>query len=456
MGNSSTKLAEKCSLLTKDEVPLVASSFKLVSKNSDRIKEDDLMKFWGSQMDPRLAQYITNFLFGALGSRSSVVEFQKFAELYVYCVRGSVDERISVLLTCLGHSGSESADIAYPLIKEYVEAVVSSYMRALRLECGPRFKSWESKGFRIIKECIQKLADSLVYDVVQPGTQKVTRVDAERWLQSNPTFLKMLEHVFSHLYNYRSTKSPQEEPVAVRKSLVTESALLPYCEGLEYVPDFPATTDITQILYINSNLPTQHQEKWRFLFSSQIHGESFSTLLGRIMDQGPTVIIVEDTNGYVFGGFASASWCLSANFAGNTSTFLFTLRPKMRCFESTTYNDHYQYLNLHQQTMPNGLGMGGQHNYWGLWLDSEYGFGECSESCTTFKGYSQMSANKRFKIRNVEVWAVGEKPSTESDEESSQKSPGRSVLQGNTETKAILEMAGKRQYSEGIRDEFFE
>ena len=43
MGNSSTKLAERCSLLTKDEVPIVASSFKLVSKNSDRIKEDDLI-----------------------------------------------------------------------------------------------------------------------------------------------------------------------------------------------------------------------------------------------------------------------------------------------------------------------------------------------------------------------------------------------------------------------------
>lgn len=43
MGNSSTKLAEKCSLLSKDEVPVVASSFKFVSKNSERIKEDDLM-----------------------------------------------------------------------------------------------------------------------------------------------------------------------------------------------------------------------------------------------------------------------------------------------------------------------------------------------------------------------------------------------------------------------------
>lgn len=43
MGNSSTKLAEKCMLLHRDEVPIVASSFKLVSKNSDRIKEDELM-----------------------------------------------------------------------------------------------------------------------------------------------------------------------------------------------------------------------------------------------------------------------------------------------------------------------------------------------------------------------------------------------------------------------------
>lgn len=54
--------------------------------------------------------------------------------------------------------------------------------------------------------------------------------------------------------------------------------------------------------------------------------------------------------------------------------------------------------------------MGGQFNYWGLWLDSEYGHGECSESCTTFKNYNQLAASKKFEIRNIEVWAVGEKP----------------------------------------------
>lgn len=118
MGNSSTKLAEKCSLLHKNEVPIVASSFKLVSKNSERIKEDELKRFWGTQMDPRLSQYITNFLFGPLGNRNPVVEFQRFAELYVYCVRGTVDERITLLMASLGQGEQKPSEITYPLIKE--------------------------------------------------------------------------------------------------------------------------------------------------------------------------------------------------------------------------------------------------------------------------------------------------------------------------------------------------
>lgn len=76
-------------------------------------------KFWGSQMDPRLAQYITNFLFGPLGQRAAFVDLPRFAELYVYTVRGTLEERINVLLCSLGQSpDSESTEIAYPLIKE--------------------------------------------------------------------------------------------------------------------------------------------------------------------------------------------------------------------------------------------------------------------------------------------------------------------------------------------------
>lgn len=452
-------------MLEKSELPLIASSFRIVSKNSDKCKEEELMKFWGSQMDPRLAQYITNFLFGPLGQRATFVDLPRFAELYVYTVRGTLDERITVLLGSLGQPpDSESTEIAYPLIKEYVEAVVSSYMRAIRLEGGPEFKSWESRGFRIVKECIQKLAESLVYDVVQQGTQKVTRADAERWLSKNPIFLKMLEHVFSHLYNYRSVKNSSEErkkddsddSKSRRKENFPQQevvlhAMLPLCEGLQYMPDYPAFTDLSQMLFVNANLPKAQQHKWRFLFSSQIHGESFSTLLGRIVDQGSTVVIVEDSNGYIFGGYATAPWALGPNYVGDDNSFLFTLRPKMRCFPSTGYNPHYQYLNLHQQTMPNGMGMGGQHNYWGLWLDCEYGIGECSESCTTYKGYFQMSATKKFTVRNIEVWGVGEKP-VKDDDEPERNSSG-SILDGNADSKAMLKLSGREQYSDGYREE---
>lgn len=69
-------------------------------------------------MDPRLAQPITNYLFGPLGNRSPVVDFQRFAELFVYCVRGTIDERISVLMASLGQTEQEPSEIAYPLIKE--------------------------------------------------------------------------------------------------------------------------------------------------------------------------------------------------------------------------------------------------------------------------------------------------------------------------------------------------
>lgn len=81
----------------------------------------------------------------------------------------------------------------------------------------------------------------------------------------------------------------------------------------------------------------------------------FFLFIGRIVNQGPSVVVVEDRNGYIFGGFAPANWELGPKFFGDDSSFLFTLAPRMRVFPSTGYNKHFQYLNLHQQTLPNGL-----------------------------------------------------------------------------------------------------
>lgn len=85
------------------------------------------------------------------------------------------------------------------------------------------------------------------------------------------------------------------------------------------------------------------------------HSSTFILTSGRIVNQGPSVLIVEDSFGYIFGGFAPGNWELCPKFYGDNSCFLFTLAPRMRVFPSTGYNQHFQYLNLHQQTLPNGL-----------------------------------------------------------------------------------------------------
>lgn len=373
----------------------------------------------------------------------------------MYCTRGTIEERTRVLYLVIGADpGDATADLAYPPIREFVEAVCSSFLRAVKLQNGAEYQSWESKGFRICSEFVQKLAESLSSDiVVQRGAQKVTRNDAEKWFQRNPSFGAMLEYLFKHLYSLRP---PQKQSSAgddlkdEGRRPITSDCLLPVqTSGLEYVPDYPAFIDISQLIFVNINLPAKMRSKWRFLFSSQMHGESFSTLLGRIVEQGPTVLIIEDTNGHIFGGFAPEEWKIGPNFVGDDSAFLFTLKPKMRCFPATQYNDHYQYLNLYMKTMPNGLGMGGQFDYWGLWLDEEYGNGRCSETCTTYNNYFQLSANKEFKIRNVEVWGVGEK--IEKDE--SERNTKASILDEHTDAKAIMKIAGKQEYSAGLREE---
>lgn len=63
------------------------------------------------------------------------------------------------------------------------------------------------------------------------------------------------------------------------------------------------------------------QSEWSLLFSTRIHGLSFTSMLGKITNKGPTVIIVEDTKQNIFGGFASDGWRLGPKFFGKWTYF---------------------------------------------------------------------------------------------------------------------------------------
>lgn len=89
--------------------------------------------------------------------------------------------------------------------------------------------------------------------------------------------------------------------------------------------------------------------------------------------------------------------------------------------------------------------MGGQHHYCGLWLDENYGYGHSSESCTTYLNYFQMSHDKEFTYKHLEVWSLGSPPVADTRK-------GRSILDSNPEAKAVLDLSGRKTYSDGLRE----
>ncbi|CAG8628798.1 14491_t:CDS:2 [Cetraspora pellucida] len=204
--------------------------------------------------------------------------------------------------------------------------------------------------------------------------------------------------------------------------------------------------------FLNDNLPldcrnTQHI----LLFSSALDGGSWNAFVDSLMYQGSTYIIIRDKDGYTFGGFAYEDWKQTSKFYGDNKNFLFSARPKLRCYPTTGYNNNFQYLNFGAKTLPNGFAMGGQFDYCGLWIDSDFIHGHSkAASLSSTYGSPRLSKQEDFLIDEVEVWSV--RP-TQVDLDEVRNGPKRSVLDSHPGELELLEMAtGRKIYSQEVRE----
>lgn len=442
MGHGSSRSAAAANILSPSELTLVENLFKSMSRSTGSIKRDDIFKHWSAHLDESLLQFVARFLCYDPVKKSSSINGENFGRLYVYAVRGSPEERATLFFQ--GVQDEEQKLVApTETFVQYVRATIKSYLQLQKNAATANYSSWNIIGCTINMTRMTMRAQSVCKELAQHG-EALSLEQLESWYAQAVDFKTIQSHVFQCLYLISQKKG--DKNAVTRFNDIT---LLPRCKGLDNIPHFPSILNLSDILFLNISLPHELRNEWRFLFSSEIHGESFSTMLGRMEMQGATLIIVQDSDNHVFGAFASDSWTLGPNFFGNESCFLFKLEPDIVSFPSTNYNRHYQYLNLHMQTMPNGLLMGGQLNYPGFWLDCEYGTGKSSVSCTTFQNYSQLSAKEHFHIKHCEIWGVGEVPVAEEE----RGAGGRSILDANNESKVMLELAGKSLHSEGIREE---
>ena len=94
--------------------------------------------------------------------------------------------------------------------------------------------------------------------------------------------------------------------------------------------------------------------------------------------------------------------------------------------------------------MPNGLGMGGQLEFFGLWLDAEFGKGKCAQSCSSF-AIPRLSKDENFTYHQLEVWGLGDEPEEDDDEDAA------GALNKDPEAMAVMEMMGKTFISKDVK-----
>ncbi|XP_064541911.1 MTOR-associated protein MEAK7 [Drosophila montana] len=443
MGNTSGK-RESDNLYTAEELRFLETAYRNASGGAlEKLTSDRLVEAWSQTIERSLAEGTAQFLFMPTkpGQHCINIPLRKFGEPYYIMERGSIEMKMQMMLASLQRGANDSYNSKQ--LEQYIHSVIKSYVHLESTLKGSTIKEWQDLGFLTTERSVCSFAKGLMRNLSKDLEHTLHNEALERWLHVTPQFLQLWREVFVQLYTRHGGSKRQ-----IIKDV--EISILPQLCDAPHSSHYRPIIELPHVLYINAQLPREMRHKWRFLFSSKVHGESFSTMIGKMIDKGPTLFFIEDEDQYIFGGYAPESWSLKPQFGGDDSSLLYTLSPAMRCFTSTGYNEHYQYLNLNQHTMPNGLGMGGQFGFWGLWLDCMFGEGQSVESCTTYCDYVQLSKRKQFKIRNMEVWAVGDLPVKEDDEGGDGQK--RSVLDSNLEDRAMLEIAGKQMHSDGLRE----
>lgn len=78
-------------------------------------------------------------------------------------------------------------------------------------------------------------------------------------------------------------------------------------------------------------LPTtvRWRSSWRLAYAPRLHGMSLRTFHRRMEDEGPSLILIQDHSGVVFGGYASTPWSIGERYYGTGECFVFTFTRRL-------------------------------------------------------------------------------------------------------------------------------
>ncbi|KAL1526195.1 hypothetical protein AB1Y20_014921 [Prymnesium parvum] len=167
--------------------------------------------------------------------------------------------------------------------------------------------------------------------------------------------------------------------------------------------DPPTVLSQSQLLQLRRALPTRFMlSDWNLLYSTDHHGCSLRTFYSRLERAGATVLVVLDSQGHIFGAFASESWKLDRHYFGNGETFLFRMQPTFEKYGWTRRNSHFILGASDCVAFGGASEFDSTGKSFGLYLDSSFEYGSSNVSAT----YSNepLASSTHFKCIKVEVW----------------------------------------------------
>nr|KAJ3405616.1 hypothetical protein HK105_003708 [Polyrhizophydium stewartii] len=187
---------------------------------------------------------------------------------------------------------------------------------------------------------------------------------------------------------------------------------------------------------------------WSAAFATRTHGRSWAALQARVAGAAASLVVVRARGGAVFGGIADAALAPRPAFAGGAAARLLALGPaRIAAFTPSGINANFVYFNAGAQTLPNGIGFGGQIGYFGLWVDAglDAGHSMARPACTTFAS-PRLSDEDTFDVDEIEIWCLRRVEVDERLVDPAARGPGM----GRAQEEAFLEMAGRTMHAKTL------
>lgn len=371
--------------LTRDEMKAICSYLSIYDEEGfSSIFPHKLHQQWDEFI---LCDLYVTWISYIYGSTDDILpDYKRFTELVKGQWMGSVNARARIIFAILSRMSYEETEneelkIDKHIIVKYFFDLFATCLRGMGVRNNPELLMWMHCDADLNESKLQ-IAMKLYTDEL-PDMAKVTHL---RKLMNDHYLLgDVLKSVIEMCFG-----------------------IAPFTNRLVPFPISSSRTmlDIAHIVLLTAFIGGGVElYEWEMLYTLK-EGCSWTRFESAVVDKGPTIFVLRDREDWIFGGYASRSWKLSNKFYGNGRSFLFRLYPTFKLFRPSFDDENFMFLNYIDDKLPMGLGMGGDLEHFGIWVNIDKPIGKCHNLCPTFHEYECLSATSNFFYTDMEVWRL--------------------------------------------------